>query len=109
MNTFYQAHAIADVLTFIKENELAFVFISREDCGVCHAIQPQVQEILKYLPRIHSVQVDAGKVPEVAGQFQVLTVPALLLFADGKEVMREARFVQMSELEKKFTQIAENY
>lgn len=109
MTTFKQAHSIEEGLNFIEKNEIAFLYISRKDCGVCHAVRPQVQEILKTLPRIKSIEMDAGEVPEVAAEFQVLTVPALLLFADGKEIMREARFIQMAELERKFTQVAENY
>lgn len=109
MTTFQQAHSIEEGLSFIERNELAFLYISREDCGVCHAVRPQVQEILKTLPRIKPIEINASEVPEVAAEFQVLTVPALLLFADGKEIMREARFVQMAELERKFTQVAENY
>lgn len=109
MNTFPQATSIDEVLRFIKENALAFVYISRENCGICHAIQPQVQDILKKFPAIKPIQVSADDIPEVASQFTVFTVPALLLFAEGKEVIREARFVVMDELYEKFKQIVENY
>lgn len=48
-------------------------------------------------------------VPEVAGQFTVFTVPALLLFVEGKETIREARFVVMDDLHDKFTRVVENH
>jgi thioredoxin-like negative regulator of GroEL len=108
MNTFPQATSIDQVLRLIDENALAFVYISRKNCGVCHAVQPQVQEMLEEFPTIKPIQVSADDVPEVAGQFTVFTVPALLLFAEGKEVIREARFVVMDELHRKFQQIVEN-
>ena len=85
MNTFPQAQSLEEVVGFIREHHLAFVYISRENCGVCHAILPQVQEILKEFPTIHPIQVNADLVPEVAGQFTVFTVPALLLFVKEKE------------------------
>jgi len=108
MNTFPQATSMDQVLRLIDENELAFVYISRKNCGVCHAVQPQVQEMLKEFPTIKPIQVSADDVPEVASQFTVFTVPALLLFAEGKEVIREARFVVMDELHRKFQQVVEN-
>lgn len=108
MNTFSQASSIEEVLQVIKENTLVFVYISRENCGVCHAVQPRVQEMLKEFPSIKPIQVSADDIPEVASQFTVFTVPALLLFADGKEVIREARFVVMDDLHKNFQRVVEN-
>ena len=108
MNTFSQAATMDQVLRFIDENFLAFVYISRENCGVCHAVQPQVQEILKEFPTIKPIQVSADDVPEVASQFTVFTVPALLLFAEKKEVIREARFVVMDDLRREFQRVVES-
>lgn len=108
MNTFPQAASIDEVARFIKEKPLAFVYVSREDCGICHAIQPQVQEMLKEFPMIKPIQVSADDVPEVASHFTVFTVPVLMLFAEGKEVIREARFVVMDELHGKFQRVVEN-
>ena len=108
MNTFPQATSIDQVLRYIKENKLTFVYISKENCGICHVIQPQVQEMLKEFPAIKPIQVSADDIPEVASQFTVFTVPALLLFVEGKEVIREARFVVMEELHRKFQRVVEN-
>ena len=109
MESFPQARSIEEVRQFIQENELAFVYISREDCSVCHAVRPQVQSMLKNYPRIRSIQADADRIPEVAGDFTVFSVPALLLFAEGKELIREARFVKMDDLDRQFKRIVENY
>lgn len=109
MESFQQAHSIEEVRRFIQENELAFVYISREDCSVCHAVRPQVQSILENYPRIRSIQADADHIPEVAGDFTVFSVPALLLFAEKKELIREARFVKMDDLDRQFKRIVENY
>lgn len=109
MNTFPQASSINEIREFINKNPLAFVYISRENCGVCHAVQPQVQEMLAEFPMIKPIQVNADKVPEVASEFTVFTVPALLLFADNKEVIREARFVVMDDLHDQFQRVTENY
>ena len=108
MNTFPQATSIDQVLRYIKENKLTFVYISKENCGICHVIQPQVQEMLTEFPAIKPIQVSADDIPEVASQFTVFTVPALLLFVEGKEVIREARFVVMEELRRKFQRVVEN-
>lgn len=109
MNTFRQASSIEEVRQYIKDNRFTFVYISKDNCGVCHAVQPQVQEILEEFHSIQPIQVNADYIPAVAGEFSVLTVPALLLFVEGKEMIREARFVVMDDLHRQFKRIVDNY
>lgn len=90
---------------FINYHHLSFVFISREECGVCHALLPQVEELLQRVPEIQLGHIDAGMVEEIAGKLMIFTVPVLLLFVDGKEYIREARFVHMEMLEEKISKI----
>jgi|UPI0008388A09 thiol-disulfide isomerase/thioredoxin len=108
-NNFQQATSIEEIRHFIADNKLAFVYISRTNCGVCHAVQPQVQEMLEEFPAIKTIQANADDIPEVAGEFTVFTVPALLLFVEGKEMIREARFVVMDDLHRQFQRIADNF
>lgn len=90
---------------FINHHRFSFIFISREECGVCHALLPQVVELLQRFPGIQLGHIDAGVVEEIAGQLMIFTVPVLLLFVDGKEYIREARFVHMEMLEEKISKI----
>lgn len=109
MITYTEATTIDEVHAFIGANKFSFVHVSRQDCGVCHAVLPQVREMLTAYPEVKVIKVDADKVPAVAGAFSVFTVPALLLFVEGKEMVRKARFVVMSELEQQIAQLVENY
>ena len=60
-------------------------------------------------PHIQTRQVNAEEIPEVAGFLFVFTVPVLILFADGKEMMREARIVHMEEFKRKIGKIYEGF
>lgn len=90
---------------FLKNHELSFLYVSREDCGVCHAVLPRLRELLNKFPQIYLGHINAYKVEEIAAKFSIFTVPALLLFIDGKEVLREARFVHFDELENRLEKI----
>ena len=109
MIAYREATMLNDIQAFITANKFSFVYISRQDCGVCHAVLPQVRDMLTAYPEVHLIKVDADKVPAVAGAFSVFTVPALLLFVEGKEMVRKARFVVMNELEQQIAQLVENY
>lgn len=97
--------SITSVETFINDHPLSFLYVSRTNCGVCHAILPQLQDLLKEFPLIQLGNINADDVEEIAGRFSIFTVPALLLFVDGKEVIREARFVHMQSLQEKISKI----
>jgi thioredoxin-like negative regulator of GroEL len=51
------------------------------------------------------LHLDANTYPEVASTFQVLTAPVILLFFEGKEVHRQARFIDFKKLE----ELVKNY
>ena len=109
MVTYIEAATIDEVHAFIAANKFSFIYVSRHDCSVCHAVLPQVREMLTAYPEVKIIKVDADKIPAVAGAFSVFTVPALLLFVEGKEMVRKARFVVMSELEQQIAQLVQNY
>ena len=102
-----QAKNLNEIESFIDDHTLALVYISRENCTVCHALLPKVKDLLKKYPAVQSIHVDAEEVQEIAGRFSIFTVPVIILFAEGKEVLRKARFVSMDELDSSIGKIYE--
>ncbi|WP_074036088.1 thioredoxin family protein [Exiguobacterium profundum] len=82
----------------IASTEQLLVYVSHPGCSVCHALKPQIEEMLHQFPEIVAVAVDSDEVPEVAGAFSIFTVPVVLFFINGKEMLRRARFVPIGEL-----------
>ncbi|CAM3626718.1 thioredoxin family protein [Cytobacillus oceanisediminis] len=68
---------------------------------------PQVEEVLKEYPRIEAGLVNAGKVTEIAGFLMAFTVPVIVLYLDGREALREARFVPIEKLREDLQRIYE--
>ena len=50
-------------------------------------------------------KVNVAEVPEIAGQLSLFTAPVVLLFNEGKEYARFARFIQMEELKSRLEEI----
>ncbi len=92
---------------FIHRHTFAFLYISSPDCSVCHALLPLVQQVMMKYPEIHLGTINAQEVKEVAGSLSVFTVPALLLFVEGKEYIREARFVNMDLFDEKIKKLVQ--
>ncbi|MBM7554366.1 thioredoxin family protein [Thalassobacillus pellis] len=94
-----QAFSIEEVKQEIQQTGVTLLFIGSETCSVCHSLLPQVEKVSSKYPSLSSVRVKAEDAREVAGEFSVLTVPVVLLFIEGKEVYRKARFVPIGELD----------
>ena len=84
-------------------DEVKIIYISMQTCGVCHAVKPRVKELAKEY-KISVEEIDATLHPEVASRYEVLTVPAILLMVGDKEFARQARFIDLLELEKRIVQ-----
>ncbi|HLS06731.1 MAG TPA: thioredoxin family protein [Bacillota bacterium] len=96
---------IEDVDQFIEQNTLAFLYISKTNCSVCHGLLPQVKQLMAKYPNIKLAHINVDDVPEIAGKFTIFAVPVLLLFVEGKEHIREARIVHMDLFKEKIDNI----
>ncbi|GAA0729548.1 thioredoxin family protein [Clostridium malenominatum] len=94
-------NSLEEIKNFIKENRLSFIYFSSNSCSVCHVLLPKIEELLKSYPKIQLGKVEIDNVTMAAGEFFVFTLPCVLMFADEKEIIREARFISVMELEEK--------
>ncbi len=85
----------------IKEGEFSLVYLSRDECSVCHVLLPKVEELIKKYPKGSICTIDLDEKPEAAGTFMVFSIPALIVYSKGKELYRGARFFNFEELETK--------
>ncbi len=92
---------LAGAQDLIAHEKMLLLYLSRPDCGVCTAIKPKVEEMLSRYPKIRSGYIDLDQLPAAAGEFSVFTIPAVLVYTDGKESVREARYISMEPLEEK--------
>ncbi len=58
-------------------------------CGPCKMIAPLIEELAKEMQGKATVaKLDIENAQEVATQFQVTSIPTIIVFKDGKEVKR---------------------
>ena len=78
------------------------LYFYNEQCGVCHSLWPKAEKLVKKkFPEIALYRVNAAESRELAGQLQMLSVPGILLFLEGREYFRANGMISMEELEKK--------
>ncbi len=97
--------SLDDLHRRIKEEPYLLAYFSRPDCGVCTALKPKVSGMVSAFPMATSYYVNLDVLPEAAGDFSIFTIPGILVFVDGKETIREARYVSAPDLEEKMTRL----
>lgn len=73
------------------------LYFSTPQCSVCHAVLPQLMDLVEKDP-IDVLKIDASELPEPAAQHLVFTAPTILVYAEGKEVLRESRFIDFGRI-----------
>lgn len=83
----------------IAESDAVMVYFTEPSCQVGAAVQGKALALVtEEFPRMDVVHVDTVAVPEAAGQFEVLTIPTLILFFGGRETARFVRTFGIDEV-----------
>ena len=83
----------------IREEVGVLLYFSGEHCNVCHALRPKFREVFdKEFPQLKQIYLDAEEYREIALQYEVLSLPTMLVFLDGREFVREGRSVSLHQL-----------
>jgi len=73
-------------------------------CGPCKMLDPVVKTLAEeWRGKVKVVKLDVDDNPEVAMQYQVMGVPTLMMFDQGKPVERVTGYQPKDRLEKKFS------
>ena len=72
-------------------------------CGPCKAIGPTVNELAEeYTSRLKVVKLNIDESPELATRYNVMSIPTLLIFKDGKVEEQIIGLVGKDKIESKF-------
>lgn len=99
-----EINSFEEWLEIIAQQKKLLLFVKTDNCSVCEGLYPQVKALEADFP-IPFYRVNAAAVPKIAGQLSLFTAPVVLLFHEGKEYLRFARFVQMEELKRRLEEI----
>lgn len=88
-----------EINELINNNDMALLYFSGENCGVCSVIKSKIENILIKYPNIKSLEIKTENSREIAGQCNIFTIPGIIVYVQKKETIREARYISLDELE----------
>ncbi len=85
----------------LQSEKLVLVDFWATWCGPCKMIAPVVEQIAEeYKGKVKIGKVNVDEESEIAGQYQILSIPTLILFKNGKIMNVSVGFRSKSEIEK---------
>lgn len=71
----------------LQAKELVMVDFWAAWCGPCRMVSPIVDELdREYEGRVKVMKLNTDENPEIAGRYQIMGIPTLMFFKDGKAV-----------------------
>src|SRR5699024_12547901 len=101
MKPIEELEILEEIEAFIQNKPVAFLYFSRPDCSVCKGLWPQIVSLLAKYPVIELAHIEMNhQTDKIARHFSIFTVPVLMLYMEVRELIREARLINLARLEK---------
>lgn len=55
-------------------------------CGPCKAMGPILEKVHEEIPHVEVIKINIDEEPELAGDLNIMSVPTMMLFKDGRHV-----------------------
>lgn len=71
----------------LQSSQLVMVDFWAVWCGPCQMVTPIVEELAKeYSDKLKVMKLNTDEAPEVAGRYQIMSIPTILFFKNGQPV-----------------------
>lgn len=97
---------INDIEKLVTEKTAVMLYFYNDNCSPCKVLRPKVQEmVMEDFPKLEFRLINAEQFPATSAQYGVFASPAILVFFEGKEYIRESKNISINELHDKIERI----
>ena len=82
----------------LESKQKVLVDFNADWCGPCRMLAPEIEKLASDIDHIKFTSINVDEEAELAKEYNVFSIPCLLIFKDGKEVKRSVGFLTAEEL-----------
>ncbi len=84
----------------ILNKELVMVIAKTHTCSSCQTIENTLQSNLANYHEIETYGVYVDDIDKFRGEYLIFSVPTVLIFSEGKELLRESRYMNYTKMDR---------
>ena len=84
----------------LNEKKTVLVDFNASWCAPCRMLRPILEELAKESDEYKIVSVNIDNDEELSEKYEVYSIPCLILFKEGKEILRNVGFKPKNEIKK---------
>jgi len=90
-----------NIAAVISSGSIVILQFGSESCAPCYAIKDRIDRWNEEHPKVSARYISLEERPEAAAEYSIFSVPAVLVFADGKLTVRESGVFSLDEILKR--------
>ncbi len=84
----------------IINKDLVMVIAKTHTCSSCQTIASMLENNLKHYYQIEIYSIYVDDIDKFRGEFLIFSVPTVLIFNKGKEILRESRYMNYAKIDR---------
>lgn len=76
----------------IESNKIVVVDFFANWCGPCKMLSPVIEDLSNEMIDVTFLKINVDNFNEIASEFQIMSIPAIIIFKDGKIVGKSVGF-----------------
>ncbi|MCA1756428.1 MAG: thioredoxin family protein [Bacteroidales bacterium] len=87
---------------YINSGDGVMLYFFSNSCQACLSLRPKIREMAEAeFPAMEYIEIDAQASPEVTAEASVFTAPVIIIYFEGREYIRESRYISVGQLQEK--------
>lgn len=82
----------------VRSSKAAIVDFSAEWCGPCKMLAPVIDELSEEIDGVEFYNVDVDQNPELAREFRIMNIPAVIALKEGEVAGQQIGFVPKEDM-----------
>lgn len=84
----------------IINKDFVMVVAKTHTCSICNTIYNTMEHNVPNLSDVEAYGIYIDDLDEFRGQHTIFSVPTVLIFSEGKELLRESRYINYSKIQR---------